>query len=219
MVCGLTFQFVCLSLSRSNGAHVYVCNIFLCFFSVEKCSSHIIKKVYLEEIPQQKQAFLLIWSWVHWDEFVFFLLPTTAIHVACSSIGFYWSRNEKQIEEVIVTDEELLSNKLNDTRHTAHNQMVMIYFDSMLFCGGMDCVNAVINASCCWCDVKSHRLDISRWSILCAGSLTISLGATHLRAGASTDMGFYEPRYRNEHNFIAVAKTRAFANLFTTLKF
>lgn len=49
MVCGLTFQFLSLS--------VLMCmfvSFFFCFFFLEKCSSHIIIKVFLVEIPKQK---------------------------------------------------------------------------------------------------------------------------------------------------------------------
>lgn len=48
MVCGLTFQFLSLS--------VLMCMfvIFSLFFFLEKCSSHIIIKVFLVEIPKQK---------------------------------------------------------------------------------------------------------------------------------------------------------------------
>lgn len=115
MVCGLTFQFL-----NRNRAHVCVFCIF--FRAAFLRWSRIFIKVYLEEMPRQKHcrthtpAHLSIGlqlSSLRWMCLFLAHRPSSSMSPA---LRFYWSRNEKMIVEVIVTDEELLSNKPSNTR-------------------------------------------------------------------------------------------------------
>lgn len=191
--------------SRSKCAHVSVCNSFCAFFFVEKCSSHIIIKSIFRRDTATKTQFLLIWSWVHWDEHVsssgYRSLPSKSLALRLAFLSM------KNIEEVIVTDEELLSNKLNDTRHTQQqNGYDLFWFYVILRWHGL-----------CKCCNRCHvllmfREEPSTWLFPDGRFCDSTRWQFHLRRDPSSRLSFnrygifYEPRNRNEHNFIAVQK-------------